>query len=50
MNIDKQTWEKNKEKENEQDTHPCNHWLSTECMCKGFCSCHWVEEKKDETI
>lgn len=24
-------------------THPCDFWAADECMCKGACSCHWVE-------
>lgn len=23
------------------DAHPCDKWQS--CMCKGTCSCHWIE-------
>lgn len=30
-------------KEKETDTHPCDAHPSAQCMCKGACSCHFVQ-------
>jgi len=37
-------WQARRDREHETDTHPCDHWDADTCMCKGACSCHWVED------
>jgi hypothetical protein len=36
-----EAWALAREQERTIDTHPCDNWQATECMCKGACSCHW---------
>jgi hypothetical protein len=40
---EKSDWERARENENEATTHPCDAWQPAECMCKGACSCHFVQ-------
>ncbi len=41
--VDQQSWQWAKDCEREDVVHPCDHWLANQCMCKGACSCHWVQ-------
>jgi hypothetical protein len=45
--IREEIWTKNKARERETDTHPCDNWKAEKCMCKGSCTCHWVEMTPD---
>jgi len=36
----KQEWEASNI-ERVSETHPCDSWDITKCLCKGACSCHW---------
>lgn len=42
--ISKETWHEKKSKEKENTNHPCDYWWGNLCMCKGSCSCHWLNE------
>lgn len=42
--IESVEWLRNLSKEKETDTHPCDAHPSVACMCKGACSCHFVQK------
>lgn len=38
-------WHHAREREREGETHPCDAWKPDDCMCKGSCSCHFIQYK-----
>jgi hypothetical protein len=45
--LSSQQWLEKRSKERENDIHPCDEHPSSECMCKGACSCHFVQTKQE---
>jgi 5'(3')-deoxyribonucleotidase len=43
--VTKEDWAALVAKEDPGEVHPCNHWTPEDCMCKGACSCHWVQDE-----
>lgn len=42
--ISKRAWLKLRASEPSESYHECDDPSHTECMCKGACSCHWVQQ------
>lgn len=41
--MDPEEWQRRKDAESENATHPCDDASPWVCMCAGACSCHWVQ-------
>lgn len=41
--VSAQEWSAAKEREPEDELHPCDDSAAWDCMCAGACSCHWME-------
>lgn len=41
--IPAEQWHAKRQNENEREEHLCDSASHHECMCKGACSCHWVQ-------
>lgn len=48
--VTQEEWDAKRRMEDEGATHPCDAWPPGECMCKGACSCHFVQYKVERRV
>jgi len=41
VHVSRKSWRAARDREREDDIHPCGNYRAKRCMCKGACGCHW---------
>jgi 5'(3')-deoxyribonucleotidase len=43
--VTREEWDEERSREAAGEIHPCDNWAPEDCMCKGACSCHWIQDE-----